>query len=228
MAKQVNASQKKEILHLFVEGTNIKEIAKIFNFSIPTITRQLKTLLGSEEFYKIKSDLDNKKETKDLTKNNESKDLSLDNVNINQGFHGKTKEVTNKNDFYIENMSTNNLFVELTPVACDIDSSSQKDLSSVDIANVEFPKIVYMIVDKKIELEIKLLKEYPEWQFLSKEDLDRKTIRIYLDIKTAKRDCSKEKKVIKVPNTNVFKIVAPLLNARGISRIVSDDQLIAI
>ena len=39
---------------------------------------------------------------------------------------------------------------------------------------------------------------------------------------------TKDQKVIKVPNTNVFKIVAPLLNSRGISRIVSDDKLIAI
>ena len=45
-----------------------------------------------------------------------------------------------------------------------------------------------MIVDKKIELEIKLLKEYSEWEFLSSNELNRKTIRIYLDIKNAKRD----------------------------------------
>ena len=36
-----------------------------------------------------------------------------------------------------------------------------------------------MIVDKKIELEIKYLKEYPEWQFLSQEELNRKTIKIF-------------------------------------------------
>ena len=38
-----------------------------------------------------------------------------------------------------------------------------------------------MIVDKKIELEIKTLKDYPEWQFLSEKcDLNRKTIEIFL------------------------------------------------
>jgi hypothetical protein len=34
--------------------------------------------------------------------------------------------------------------------------------------------------------------------------------------------------VIKVPNTNVFKIVAPILLSKGISRIVSPDKLIAL
>ena len=85
-----------------------------------------------------------------------------------------------------------------------------------------------MIVDKKIELEIKLLKDYPEWEFLPNDDLNRKTIEIYSDLKVAKRHCSKEQKVIKVPNTQVFKIAAPYLISKGISRIVIDELLISL
>ena len=85
-----------------------------------------------------------------------------------------------------------------------------------------------MIVDKKIELDIKLLKDFPEWQFLPEEDLNKKTIEIYSDLKEAKRDCKKDQKVIKVPNTNVFKIASKMMRSRGISRIVSDNQLIAL
>ena len=36
------------------------------------------------------------------------------------------------------------------------------------------------------------------------------------------------KKLLKVPNTEVFKLVAPILKSRGISRIVSEDKLIAL
>ena len=85
-----------------------------------------------------------------------------------------------------------------------------------------------MIVNKKIELEVKLLKDYPEWEFLPESDLKRKSIEIHNDLQTAKRICNKDQKVIKVPNTDVFKIVAPLLASRGISRIVSNDKLIAL
>ena len=119
-------------------------------------------------------------------------------------------------------------FIEIAPLDYQIDNSRQRDLSSVPISEIEFPKVVYMVVDNKIELEIKFLKEYPDWQFLSQEELKRKTIEIFLDLKDAKRSCNKEQKVIKVPNTDVFKIVAPLLVARGISRIVSADKLIAL
>ena len=58
--------------------------------------------------------------------------------------------------------------------------------------SIDFPSIVYMIVDKKIELETKFLRDYPEWEFLPNEDLDRECIELYNDLKTAKRLCNKE------------------------------------
>ena len=85
-----------------------------------------------------------------------------------------------------------------------------------------------MIVNKNIELETKFLKEYPDWQFLPQEELNRKTIEIYLDMKIAKRFCNKDQKVIRVPNTDVFKITASVLLNKGISRIISCDKLIAL
>ena len=85
-----------------------------------------------------------------------------------------------------------------------------------------------MVVDKKIELEIKYLKDFPNWQFLSNEELNRKTIEIFNDLKVAKRFCNKEQKVIKVSNTDVFRLVAPILLSKGISRIVNSDKLIAL
>ena len=52
-----------------------------------------------------------------------------------------------------------------------------------------------MIVDKKIELEIKYLKDYPEWNFLPEEDLNRKTIEIFFDLKLQKDQLKKNKKL---------------------------------
>ena len=119
-------------------------------------------------------------------------------------------------------------FLELTPINFDIENAPQKDLSSIHISEIKFPNVLYMVVDKKIELVIKLLKDFPEWQFLSKDELSRKTIEIFDDLRVAKRACNKEQKVIKVPNTEVFKIVAPLLISKGITRIISADKLIAL
>ena len=43
-----------------------------------------------------------------------------------------------------------------------------------------------------------------------------------------KRFCKSNQKVIKVPNTDVFKIVAPMLLSRGISRNCLEKNLIAL
>ena len=119
-------------------------------------------------------------------------------------------------------------FVEIAPVDYEMDDSSRKELCSVPIFEIDFPKVVYMVVDKKIELEIKLLKDFPEWEFLPNDDLNRKTIEIFFDLNLAKRSCNKEQKVLKVPNTDVFRIASPVLIAKGISRIVCAENLIAL
>ena len=110
----------------------------------------------------------------------------------------------------------------------DFEAVSQKDISSIPLSEIKLPNMVFLIVKKEIELETKYLKDYPEWQFLPQNDLKRKTIEIHFDLKTAKRICNKDQKVIKVPNTEVFKIVSSILISRGITRIVNAEQLIAL
>ena len=85
-----------------------------------------------------------------------------------------------------------------------------------------------MLVSKNIELEPKLLKEFPEWQFLSDDDLNRTTIQVFSDQKLAKQSCSKNQKLIKVPNSNVFLIAAENLKSKGITRIIFGDSLLAL
>ena len=85
-----------------------------------------------------------------------------------------------------------------------------------------------MKVDKNFELEIKLLKDYLDWTFLPKDELNRKTIEVFKDIKKAKINCNKDQKVINVPNTNVFKVAKKILLDKGITRIVCGEDLIAL
>ena len=222
MSKRLSEKQKKEIKIEFSSGKTLDELSNKFKCTKLTITRNLKKTLGDEKY-------------KELIKNNNLSKLGPQEDEKNDHFEiGKnlkkedylTKELSNevlKEDFH--NLKH---FVEIAPLDCEIDNASQKDLSSIPISDIDFPKNVYMIVDKKIELEIKYLKDFPEYQFLSQNELARKTIQIYNDPKLARRFCNTEQRVIKVPNTNVFRIVAHILKARGISRIVTEDKLIAL
>ena len=199
MPKRLSDVQKSEILELFKLGSETNDIAKKYNFSNATIIRQLKVMLGNDLYLNLKER--KTKEDNDFIKN------SPISPSIDEG---------------------NNLFFEVVPLTEGVELNTQKDLSSYPIIDFNFPNIVYMVVDKGIELKINFLKDYPEWQFLPNDDLNRKTIQIYFELKNAKRDCKKEQKVIKVPNTNVFKIVSPILISRGITRIISEDKLIAL
>jgi len=227
LAKRLTEKQKGEITEYFKNGKTIEELSKDFNCTTLTISRNLKKNLG-ELLYK------------ELVSKNK-------NSNLRNTFLEEDKKV--KNDYELANkISKNELiddqsfdayqsednsfsgteFLEIVPMNFEIENVPRKELSSIPLKEIDFPKTVYMIVDKNIELEIKLLKDYPEWEFLPNEDLKRKTIEIYSDLKLAKRACSKEQKVIKVPNTDVFRIVSPILISRGISRIVTEDNLISL
>ena len=211
MPKKVTDKEKEKIISGFLDGQTVDILSKKFNISKITITRHLKKNI-EEKKYKdlLKRNNDNKKDFEIV-----NKILVPSNLDEEKKFNEKKS-------------SSEESFFEITPLDCDIDDERQKDLSSIPISNAELPKIVYMVVDKKIELEVKYLKDYPDWQFLSKDELSRKTIEIFYDLKIAKRFCNKEQKVIKVPNTNIFRIVAPILNSRGITRIISGEQLIAL
>ena len=216
MPRKLSKEQKEEIIQIFSKNVAVEEISKKFNFSKLTIIRNLKKSLGESKYKEL---VDKQKSINKNKKIYEKIDIIKDEESSNSLFSNKTFE---DKKFAITE------FVELTPLNEQIDNVDRKDFSSISISDIEFPKNVYMVVHKNIELEIKLLKEYAEWSFLPIEDLNRKTIKIYYDLRIAKTFCSKEQKVIKIPNTEVFKVVAPILISRGISRIVCPDKLVAL
>ena len=214
MAKRISEKEKKEIIEEFFNNKSLEEISSKFNFTKLTITRYLKKTLGEEKYTELK------KHNKTVKRNS--------NQEVCYGEKISDSNVESLSKEFSQDEFIKSTFLEITPLNLEIENVPQRDLTSVPISEVELPKVVYMVVDKQIELETKLLKEYVEWNFLSENDLSRNTIEIFFDLKTAKRSTKKDQRVLKVPNSDVFKITAPILRARGISRIVSSDFLIAI
>ena len=221
MAKRLTEDQKKKLISTFKKGIKIEELSQRFNCSKLTIVRNLKKNLGESKYKEIITN--NKNLITDSRKLEKSKKIKSD---IASDVAGNTSiKNLNKN---ASDFATEDSFFEIVPLDYEIENSPRKELSSVPISDIDFPKVVYMIVDKKIELEIKLLKDFPEWDFLPLNDLNRKAIEIFFDLNLAKRSCNKEQKVLKVPNTDVFRIAAPSLIEKGISRIVCAENLIAL
>ena len=226
MAKRLTDKQKELILRSFTEGKNIDALSKEFNCNKLTITRNLKKSLGEIKY----KDLNKKNKLKNQNKSAGKDFTNLLNEDANKQIIDE--EINFREHIYQGIQNEDNFdfhtFTEITPLDQNIEDNARKDLSSIPISEIDLPKIVYMIVSDKIDLETKLLEEYPKWQFLSEGELSRKTIEIYFDLKNAKRFCKSNQKVIKVPNSEVFKIVAPILRSRGVSRIVCEEDLLAL
>ena len=231
LSRKVSEKQKKDILIAFNNGINIKEISKTFNFTVPTVKRQLKKILGEDVFFKTKKGTSSENLTSkipsivhdDISPTSKAEDqiVPLNNNSFEDKDEDNDKE--NNASFTLENN-----FFEITPLDEEIEFTKQKDISSVSLQKINFPKVLYMLVNQNIELEIKLLNEYPAWNFLPDNDQKRMTIEIFADQKLAKSICSKSQKLIKVPNTKVFEIASKVLISKGISRIIFEDNLISL
>ncbi len=224
MAKRLTEKQKEEIKINFLDNQSVDLLSEKFKCTKTTIIRNLKKSLGEIKYKEI------------LNRLNATFDLKNEDLLVNDNQQINEKNKINKTDDTSISINISNedkinpfeSFIEITPLDHNFEAVSQKDISSIPLSEIKLPNMVFLIVKKEIELETKYLKDYPEWQFLPQNDLQRKTIEIHFDLKTAKRICNKDQKVIKVPNTDVFRIVAPILISRGISRIVTAENLISI
>ena len=152
MSNKVSEIQKKEILDAFVNGTSIIDLSKKFNFTVPTITRQLKNILGKEKFLEIKNF--KKVFVKEIAKI-ESKKLEDFQFNQDKENNLTFSENSNLKKSEIEEQS----FFEVPPLFEEVDFNIQKDITSIPISEAKLPNLVFMIVDKNIELVFNYLKE---------------------------------------------------------------------
>lgn len=216
MPKKLSELQKQEISKSFIEGSEIKKISEIYSFSSQTIIKQLKKILGEQTYQEYK--LINSKKRSNIKEQFKSKKVSR-------------KEKIEKENVENQKYSKDNnqdTFIELMPLNEHIELEKRKELSSIPITEFDLPEIVYMLVDKKIELDPKILKEYTEWTFMPEKDLSRLTLEIFSNQKKAKICCSKNQKIIKIPNSKVISTVSRFLKAKGITRIIYEDSLLSL
>lgn len=218
MYKRVSDSQKILILESFKNGLKIKELSEIHKISIPTITRQIKKLIGEDEFKKIK----NKYSVRVASKKNDKTDEILINKTKSSNSIDAKQSSLDEANYNFDN------FIEISPLADLGELNKQKELASEPILDFEFPKVVFLNVNNSIEIEPRLLSEYAEWSFLPKDDLDRKTLEIFSNLNEAKKSCKKNQKVIKVPNPKVFTIASKNLKLKGVTRIIFGEHLLSL
>ncbi len=136
----------------------------------------------------------------------------------------------NKNlDMDEKHQDFDNNFQEITPLISSFDFDQKKPEENFEILDYEsLPESVYMIVDKKVELELQAISDLPEWSFLPENELKRIAIVLFSNQRTAKRICSRNQRVIKIPNTKVFNLSKSYLISKGITRLIFEESIIGL
>ena len=139
------------------------------------------------------------------------------------------EDLTNINDDIDENnQNFDNTFEEIAPLISSYDFDL-KQKSDFEILNYEsLPESVYMIVDKKVEIDSQPISDLPEWSFLPENELKRNAILLFANQRSAKRICSRNQRVIKIPNTSIFNISKSYLIEKGITRLILEDSIIGL
>ena len=110
-----------------------------------------------------------------------------------------------------------------------IDFDQKRQEEDFEILSFEsLPESVYMIVDKKVELDLQTISDLPDWSFLPENELKRIAIVLFSNQRTAKRICSRNQRVIKIPNTNVFNLSKSYLISKGVTRLILEDSIIGL
>ena len=182
-------------------------------------------ILSSDEIAKPHSDL---LENEDDKREIESPNLALDDAeDFAADGEGNSKEEEINNDPFASKGSSE-VFQELIPLVSGVEWEEQKEVACTPISPDVLPAVVYMLIDKKVELETKPLKDFSQWSFLPEKDQNRLAITLFSNQRSAKRSCSRNQRVLKVPNPLVFMLSSPFLLSKGISRLILDDSLIAL
>ena len=252
ISRRLTKIQKSEILEAYRAGGNTNFIAEKYSCSTNTINRTVKTLLSDGEYKLLKkkrSKINNEK-TKVIDNETlkEEKDSSIE---LNKVFNNpevdkiaflnsENQDTFSEDLSFKDNYKKNQDFDEITydidknfeliePLLSCFDFDNENQKSDFELLHYEnLPETVYMIVDTKVELDLQLISDLPEWSFLPLNELERNAILLFSNQRSAKRSCSRNQRVIKIPNTSIFKLSKPYLISKGITRLILDDALIAL
>ena len=230
ISRRLTETQKVEIVEAYKAGDNTNLIAKKYSCTPNTINRTVKTLLSESEYTLLKQNrakISNKNGKLFDNKTLKDRKESLEQENLLISFENKIKE----EDLSIKGNegSHPNNFEEIAPLMTSFDFDVNKQNKYFEILNYEsLPESVYMIVDKKVELDLQPISDLPEWSFLPENELKRNAILLFSNQRSAKRICSRNQRVIKIPNTSIFQLSKPYLISKGITRLILEDSIIGL
>tara|TARA_B100000579_G_scaffold408696_1_gene397042 strand:- start:249 stop:944 length:696 start_codon:yes stop_codon:yes gene_type:complete len=228
ISRRLTKIQKEEIVEAYILGENTDTLAQKYSCSSNTINRTVKTLLSENEYKLLKEKRLKSRNVKVKLDINKSFDFKEEDFEKLSSFNTSQEKVNEeKQNLSDDGDFINSEFEEIVPLISTFDFEKE-ELDFEILKQDSLPESVYMIVDKKVELEVKSISELPEWSFLPENELKRNAILLFSNQRSAKRSCSKNQRVIKIPNTSVFEVSKSYLFLKGITRLILEDSIISL
>ena len=253
-ASRLTDSQKQDLVERYSAGEASSVLAEAFGCSVNTVSRTVRTLLPAEEYNALKAarakgvrpvaatavaDVEPAPapepavvpapEPESETAGSEASPqiLALDDVDDcnaaeSAGAGDQEAELSDADH------DPANQFHEVAILTGITHADSHVPVPTQPLGPGVLPESVYMLVDKVVELDPRPLSDFPELGSLDPVDQERQAIGLFASPRTAKRQCGRNQRVIRVPDTTVFTRTSSYLLARGITRLVLEGSLIAL
>jgi len=247
-------SQKQELLVRYRAGESSADLAGAFGCSTNTVSRTVRTLLTPDEYDALKSARARAAAITPQADPLEANDLpeaatdpgqapehlvDSEQPESDQDDGSATLALDDADDFGDEDaddvgddeafdLPSDDVFQEIAVLPVDMPQVSREQVSCRPFTSGVLPDSVYMLVDKTVELDPRPLSEFPELGVLNPEELVRQALCLYSSPRSAKRQCGRSQRVIKVPDTKVFESTSRHLLARGITRLVLEGALYSL
>ena len=240
--RRLSDSQKQDLVGRYKAGESTAALAALFGCSSNTVSRTVRALLPADAYEALKASRQKGgvvapvTASSDLPLQTAAADVVVENGDSVQDDDGSSLALDDADDFGEDledeigddDSVSVETFTELAPLAGSGDLSGRHRTEALAFSAGVLPASVYMLVDKVVELDARPLREFPELGLLDETELERKGLCLFNSPRAAKRQCSRNQRVIKVPDTGVFARTSSYLLARGISRLVMEGQLIAL
>ena len=234
--RRLSDSEKQDLVGRYKAGESTPALAEAFGCSPNTVSRTVKALLPADAYAALKASRQKGLATPTPPIVTEAEQPEVDEVDSLKevdtslalddadDFGEDSEEELAEDD---DNASVET-FTELVPLL-GVGNLSDRPLNQAQPFSVDLlPDSAYMLVDKVVELDARPLKEFPELGLLDDAEQERQGLCLFASPRAAKRQCGRSQRVIKVPDTAVFKRTSSYLLARGITRLVLDGTLIAL
>ncbi|KZR87024.1 hypothetical protein MITS9509_00972 [Synechococcus sp. MIT S9509] len=247
-------SQKQELLVRYRAGESTAALAAAYGCSANTVSRTVRTLLSPEDYDALKSARARASLTTaqvDSLEANEVPEAAADHgqapeipvepelTQADEVDGSVTLALDDADDFGDDDAdevsddepfdaASDGVFQEIAVLPVDLPQVSREQVSCRPFVTGSLPDSVYMLVDKTVELDPRPLSEFPELGVVNPEELARQALCLYSSPRSAKRQCGRSQRVIKVPDTQVFERTSRHLLARGITRLVLEGALYSL